>query len=439
MIEFDKAVSAEIEKRVAVREQELTQLAVDLSRQSQQLKEREVAIAERELELNCERDQSLVSNEPVATATQARREMAEEFARQQALWQEWNSTYRRSMAHLKSQLDSLEQQRATFRDEALRLECRRTEIQRMQAECENERRELAEARSKAAKELAELHSLRASLEAERRQRKPGSVNCLTPVFRELPEKASCQTKDNEFASAHSAILSSSDPLTETVIEIARKDVVDRTDDTVLFETDETTFVFQSSLEFEDSPVFVEHRAIKTPTNDSALAELPDGIRQAVFEHCHNGKKLEQIGQDDEALDQYATAWELLPNPKNQWQAAISILIAAVDVFFKKRDFVVAREILKEFVESTAVEINPFIAMRYGQSLFETEDFEAAFDVLEAISRTNGEDLFVNEDPKYLEFVKTQMISMAPVRSANTTSLVNPPHRVALVEHCKNEL
>ena len=139
-----------------------------------------------------------------------------------------------------------------------------------------------------------------------------------------------------------------------------------------------------------------------------MPKLPDELRQMIDKLCQKGDQFAQIDQLDDALDQFEAAWELLPNPRNQWPAATWILMAAGDVHFERRDFVAACETLEQALEMPDGESNPFIWLRLGQSLFEVGDLNAAADALEAAFRMNGDELFADEDPKYLQFLKTHL-------------------------------
>jgi tetratricopeptide (TPR) repeat protein len=156
-----------------------------------------------------------------------------------------------------------------------------------------------------------------------------------------------------------------------------------------------------------------------------MSELPDDLRQMIDKLCQKGDQFAQIDQHDDALDQYEAAWELLPAPKHQWPAATWILMAAGDVYFEKRDFIAARNSLRESLECPDGETNSFILLRLGQSLFELGELDAAANALEIAFRENGEGLFADEDPKYLNFVKTQ-IGIMKVRSTAPTSRFNKP-------------
>ena len=156
-----------------------------------------------------------------------------------------------------------------------------------------------------------------------------------------------------------------------------------------------------------------------------MPKLPGDVCQMIDKLCQKGDQFAQIDQHDDALDQYEAAWQLLPDPKNQWPAATWILMAAGDVYFEKRDFVAASNTLRESLDFPDGQANPFILLRLGQSLFELGDLDGAADTLEAGFRKFGDELFADEDPKYLDFVKTQ-IGIMKVRSTTPSSRFNKP-------------
>ena len=159
--------------------------------------------------------------------------------------------------------------------------------------------------------------------------------------------------------------------------------------------------------------------------ECVMSKLPNDLRQLIDNLCQKGDQFAQIDQQDDALDQYEAAWELLPNPKNQWPAATWILMAAGDVYFEKRDFVAAIDALRESLECPDGEMNSFIRLRLGQCLFELGDLNEAANALEVVFRNNGEELFADEDPKYLNFVKTQ-IGIMKVQTTTQSSRFNKP-------------
>lgn len=160
----------EDDSRERIRQDQLNQLASELARQSQRLREQTSRIAEREAEL--ERKQSAIAeeNERLIGAAQAtRQDLAEEHTRQMALWQEWDSAYKRTSEELKQQLQAIEQRRTELQAENERLGADRLEIQRLKTESESERRQVAADRVQLTTEFGELHAQRSAFETERRQ------------------------------------------------------------------------------------------------------------------------------------------------------------------------------------------------------------------------------------------------------------------------------
>jgi tetratricopeptide (TPR) repeat protein len=151
-----------------------------------------------------------------------------------------------------------------------------------------------------------------------------------------------------------------------------------------------------------------------------MPKLPEELRQMIDKLCQKGDQFAQIDQLDDALDQYESAWALLPDPKNQWPAATWILMAAGDAYYERRDFAAASETLRDALNFPDGETNPFIWLRLGQSLFELGDLNEAANSFEAACRMGGEELFADEDPKFLDFLKTQhgiMRVQSPPRSS----------------------
>ena len=157
----------------------------------------------------------------------------------------------------------------------------------------------------------------------------------------------------------------------------------------------------------------------------AMPKLPCDLRQMIDKLCLKGDQFAQIDQHDDALDQYEAAWDLLPAPKEQWPAATWILMAVGDIYFEKRDFLAASDALRESRKCPDGEANPFILLRLGQCLFEIGDLDSAADALEAAYHKGESELFADEDPKYLEFVKTQ-IGIMQVRSTAQSTRFNKP-------------
>lgn len=149
---------------------ELQQLADDLNRQTQRLRERNERVTKREEELERKLSRLAAENERLVTSTETtRRELASEYARQQALWQEWNEAYRRTTEELKNQSEAIEARRATIRKENDLLAEERAAVKKLMAECNLERQNIIADRMETTAELNDLHAQRIAFETERRQ------------------------------------------------------------------------------------------------------------------------------------------------------------------------------------------------------------------------------------------------------------------------------
>ena len=145
-----------------------------------------------------------------------------------------------------------------------------------------------------------------------------------------------------------------------------------------------------------------------------MDKLPNELSQLVDGLCQKGDQFAGMEQYDDALEKYGEAWDLLPEPREQWPAATWILISAGDAHFRMKEYGETADLLLDALGFPDGEGNPFLDLRLGQSLLELGRLNEAADALEQAFRSGGEELFADEDPKYLGFVKTQL-KIAPVR------------------------
>ena len=108
----------------------------------------------------------------------------------------------------------------------------------------------------------------------------------------------------------------------------------------------------------------------------------------------------------EAVDKFVEALELLPDPMTKWQQSTSILTAIGDAHFMDDNYEYALHALSDAMHCPNALGNPFIHMRLGQVQFELGNNERAADELTRAYMAAGEDVFEDDDPKYLEFLKT---------------------------------
>ena len=163
------ALAAE-RRQLIVRQDELQRHADELARQSQQLHERFARVAEREADVERSQTQLALEHEQLsATAEITRKELDDEYARHMTLWQEWDAAYRRTSGELNGQLQTMEQRGTALLAEADRLTGERSELQRLQAEHERDRRVHTAERVQLTTDRAALQTLRAEFDTEQQQ------------------------------------------------------------------------------------------------------------------------------------------------------------------------------------------------------------------------------------------------------------------------------
>ncbi|WP_447528671.1 hypothetical protein [Vreelandella sp. TE19] len=135
-------------------------------------------------------------------------------------------------------------------------------------------------------------------------------------------------------------------------------------------------------------------------------ELDAQLHQAINAWCALGDQLASTQRYEEAIAEYNKAWSLIPEPKNDWEAATWVLAAIADSCFLAGYNTSAREALEYAMTCPGAIGNPFLHLRYGQVLYELNIKEKASDELIRAYMGGGEEIFSLEDEKYFLFLKT---------------------------------
>lgn len=139
-----------------------------------------------------------------------------------------------------------------------------------------------------------------------------------------------------------------------------------------------------------------------------MNELPDHIHEEIKQLCEFG----DAACDDEdypsAIKYYESAFALVPSPHANWQASTWILTAIADAYIFKQQFDHALEALDYAMHCPEAIGNPYLHLRLGQMRYECNDMAKAADELTRAYMGAGIDIFLNEDPKYLQFLKTKI-------------------------------
>lgn len=135
-------------------------------------------------------------------------------------------------------------------------------------------------------------------------------------------------------------------------------------------------------------------------------ELDPHLHTRINRFCEIGDTLAEEGKYSYAVASYQYAWNLLPDPKENWEAATWILVAIGDAHFLNSNYPAALTALEQAMRCPEAIGNPFIHLRLGQTQFELGNKDRAADELMRAYMGAGAEIFAEEAPKYLEFLGT---------------------------------
>ena len=136
-------------------------------------------------------------------------------------------------------------------------------------------------------------------------------------------------------------------------------------------------------------------------------ELDARTYEAIAALCSEGDRLASAKCYEEAVAEYNKAWQLVPEPKNQWQASTWVLAAIADACFLSGYKTSARKALEFAMTCPEAIGNPFLHLRLGQVLLDLGNEAGAADELMRAYMGGGAEIFASEEPHYLAFLGTR--------------------------------
>lgn len=137
-----------------------------------------------------------------------------------------------------------------------------------------------------------------------------------------------------------------------------------------------------------------------------MSDLSSRVHDQIVALSSEGDALADDGRFVEAVVKFNDAWQLIPEPKNSWEASTWLLAAIADACFLDGRFKSGRDAVGYALHCPNGFGNPFIHLRLGQCELELGNVEAAAEHLTRAYALEGKDIFARDDPKYFEFVQS---------------------------------
>jgi hypothetical protein len=142
-----------------------------------------------------------------------------------------------------------------------------------------------------------------------------------------------------------------------------------------------------------------------------MKALADSVHDEIKRLCAAGDERATAHALSDALTLYWRAWDALPEPKTEWEAATWILASIGDTNFRGADFIAGRDNLSFAMQCPGAIGNPFLHLRLGQCQFELGNLDRAADELMRAYAGGAVGIFAGEEPKYLRFLATRAKSI----------------------------
>jgi tetratricopeptide (TPR) repeat protein len=139
-----------------------------------------------------------------------------------------------------------------------------------------------------------------------------------------------------------------------------------------------------------------------------MAELEDLTYKTITALSDMGNVLAKDRKYEEAKLKFVEALRFVPEPHRDWKAATWLYVAIGDMHFHLANFERSFRCFFNAVQCPDGLGNPFIHLRLGQTYFELGNLEKAADELARAYMGGDLGIFMEDDPKYLEFLETKI-------------------------------
>lgn len=138
----------------------------------------------------------------------------------------------------------------------------------------------------------------------------------------------------------------------------------------------------------------------------AVIDLPDTVAQPLFECSQAGDEGLKQGEYADAVQHFQAALAVAPKASPPWEGTAWLLASLAEAYFFLGDYGPAYTALTQALHVPGALGTPFLHLRLGQVQFELGELQQAAAELKRAYQARGEEIFADEDDKYLEFLRS---------------------------------
>jgi tetratricopeptide (TPR) repeat protein len=137
-------------------------------------------------------------------------------------------------------------------------------------------------------------------------------------------------------------------------------------------------------------------------------ELNDDIYTQILTLAEEGDEFAENEIYGSAISKYQLALELLPEPKTDWEAATWLYVALGDALFSQKEFDAALDAYEQALKSPDGTGNPYVWFCLGEVFYVQNNPEKAKTHFMSAYLLDGEEIFKDTDPAYLELIRDEI-------------------------------
>lgn len=140
-----------------------------------------------------------------------------------------------------------------------------------------------------------------------------------------------------------------------------------------------------------------------------MDQLSEDLHAEIEKHSEAGNALIEAGDAAGAIAVWRTAFSILPEPRNQWDAALWLHASIGDAQRSQGDLQGALASFQAASASGDGRANAFVQINLGMTLYDLGDRQAATEPLLRAYMLEGEDIFDDFGRYYLDHLKAQRL------------------------------